>query len=136
MSDLSELQAAQTVKIAGAGAASGVESNFVEVDASGRMQVRSVPAGNSLTAASPSAASIGIASGTLLATNANRKGLVLTNTSIAKISIGLGVTAVLNSGITLYPGGTWVMDELTFTTAQLNAIASIAASNVAIQEFS
>lgn len=90
---------------------------------------------NNLTSNSPSAASVGITSSQILASNASRKGLVLINTSSANISLGLGVAAVLNSGITLYPGGTFNMDEYCFTTAAINAVASIAASNLGIQEW-
>lgn len=39
MADLTELQAAQTVKIAGAAAGTGIEDNFLDVDASGRVTV-------------------------------------------------------------------------------------------------
>lgn len=89
-----------------------------------------------LTPSSPTVASVGVTSAQAVASNANRKGLVLTNTSIARMSFGLGATAVLNSGITLYPGDTWQMDETSFTTGAINAIASLAASGLAIQEFS
>lgn len=88
-----------------------------------------------LTASSPTFATVGVASASAVASNASRKGLVLTNTSSNTISLGLGATAVLNSGITLTPRGVWVMDERTFTTAAVNAIASAASSNLAIQEF-
>lgn len=88
-----------------------------------------------LTASSPAAVSIGVASGTAVAANPNRKGLVLTNTSTHTISFGIGVAAVLNSGITLTPGGIWIMDEFNFTVAAINGIASAASSNLAIQEF-
>lgn len=88
-----------------------------------------------LTPSSPTATSVGVTSASALATNANRKGLVMTNTSTAKISLNIvGGTAVLNSGITLYPGGNWYMDEFTFTTSAIFAIASAASSNLAIQE--
>lgn len=39
MADLTELQAAQTVKIAGANASTGIEDNFLEIDSSGRIIV-------------------------------------------------------------------------------------------------
>ena len=87
------------------------------------------------TSSSPTSATVGVSSAQALASNVNRKGLVLTNTSINKICIGIGATAVLNSGITLYPGGVWVMDEFNFTTGAINAIASAGSSNLAIQEF-
>lgn len=88
-----------------------------------------------LTPSSPTSAIVGVASGLSLAANANRKGLILTNTSKNTISFGLGVAAVLNSGITLTPNGNWIMDEFNFTTAAINSIASAASSNLAIQEF-
>lgn len=77
----------------------------------------------------------GVASAVAVAFNANRKGMVVTNLSINKISIGLGVAAVVNSGIVLYPGGVWVMDDYTFTLDSVSVIASAASSLVAIQEF-
>ena len=88
------------------------------------------------TAASPTFATVGTSSGTVLAANASRKGLVLVNTSINIIYLSFGVTAVVNSGITLTPYGSFVMDELTLSTAQINGIASGASSNLAIQEYS
>lgn len=91
--------------------------------------------GDSLTAASPTAISVGVASTSILAENLIRKGLRLVNTSNAIISLGIGAPAVLYSGITLYPGGVWNMDEFDFTTKAINGIASIAASNIAVQEF-
>lgn len=88
-----------------------------------------------LTASSPTSASVGVASAQAVASNSNRKGLVLTNTSTNNISFGIGATAVLNSGITLIPGGVWSMDEYNFATGAINAIAGGASSNLAIQEF-
>lgn len=89
----------------------------------------------SLTASSPTAVSVGVATTAAVASNATRKGLCLVNTSINTISLGIGVSAVLNSGITLYPGGSWCMEEYNFSTAAVNAIASAAASNLSVQEF-
>lgn len=109
-----------------------------QLDSSGRIIVSPglvVSTKTALTASSPTAATVGVASGVVIASNANRKGLVLTNTSKNTISFGIGVAAVLNSGITLTSNGSWVMDEFTFTTGAINGIASAASSNVAIQEF-
>lgn len=39
MADLTELQAAQTVKIAGANPSTGIEDNFLEIDSSGRITI-------------------------------------------------------------------------------------------------
>lgn len=47
MADLSDLQSAQTVKLAGASAASGLESNYVEADVDGRLKTRAVVRGGS-----------------------------------------------------------------------------------------
>lgn len=88
-----------------------------------------------LTANAPASATVGVASGLAVASNASRKGLVLINTSTGNISISFGATAVLNSGITLYPNGVFFMDEYMFTTAAVNAIAASASSNLAVQEW-
>lgn len=89
----------------------------------------------SLTGSAPAAVSVGIASAEAVAANANRKGLLLVNTSANYISLAFGAAAVLYSGITLNPsGGAFWMDEYSFTTAQVRAIASGAASNMAVQE--
>jgi hypothetical protein len=89
-----------------------------------------------LLASAPTAASVGVASAQAVAANANRRGLVLINTSVNDISIGLGAAAVLNSGITLKPNGVFEMDEYTFNTGAIFAIAAGAASNLAVQETS
>ena len=60
----------------------------------------------SLTTPAPAAASVGVASAQILASNANRKGAAFVNTSVNTISFGIAQTAVLNSGITLGPLGT------------------------------
>lgn len=83
----------------------------------------------------PVAVSVGITSGSVLASNLLRKGAVFTNTSSNTISFGLsGNAAVLYSGITLAPYGTWIMDDFTFTTDAITAIASGATSNLSVQE--
>lgn len=88
-----------------------------------------------LAPAAPTAASVGVASAQAVAANGSRKGLVLVNTSVNRISLGFGATAVLDSGITLYPGGVFNMGEYDFDLGAVNAIASAAASNLAIQEY-
>lgn len=95
-----------------------------------------VTAPDSSTGNAPSAVTVGVSSGLALASNSSRKGLVLVNTSANTISIAFGANAaVLNSGITLYQGGSYNMDAYSFTTAAINAIASAASSNLAIQEY-
>lgn len=89
-----------------------------------------------LTPASPTFATVGVASAQAVAANANRKGLLLINTSANRISLGFGAAAVLDSGVTLYPGGTFNMAQEDFDLSAVNAIASAAASNLAVQEYS
>lgn len=89
-----------------------------------------------LTASAATAVSIATSTTTVVASNANRKGLTLVNLSNAKISLGLGASAVINTGVTLYPGGSWEMDNFNFTTGAVNGIASAASSVLAVQEFS
>jgi hypothetical protein len=119
-----------------AAALAGADGDYapLEVDANGALWVRNFA---DLTAAAPAATSVGIASAQAVATNANRKGLILMNTSANTISLGIGQAAVLNSGITLNPlGGSFEMDQYSFSTGAVNAIASGAASNLSVQEFS
>lgn len=88
-----------------------------------------------LTANSPASGSVGVVSASLVAANASRKGLVLINLSDNRVSLGFGATAVLSAGITLEPGATWTMQDLTFVTSVVNAIAAGAASTVSVQEY-
>jgi hypothetical protein len=112
----------------------GMASSLPVVVASDQSPVP-VSTKTALTASVPTFATVGVASAEAIAANASRKGLILVNTSNNDISLGIGAAAVLNRGITLQPGGSWTMNEHSFTTAAVNAIASAAASNLAIQEF-
>lgn len=88
------------------------------------------------TASAGATVSIGTSSATLIASNANRKGLVVTNTHASNtLTIDLsGGTAVALRGIVLYPHDSFVMDQFTFTTSAITAIASAASTTVALQE--
>ena len=99
--------------------------------------VRNLPGRSNWTAAAPAAVSVGVASALAVVTNTSRKGPFLRNTSnnIISIAFGAATPAVLNSGITLFSGDAFVMDEHSFTTVQVNAIASVAASNLAVQDY-
>ena len=88
-----------------------------------------------LTPSAPTVASVGVASAQAVAAAATRKGLIVRNLSNARISLGFGSAAVLDRGVTLYPRDTFEMDEYDFDLGAINAIASAAASNLAIQEF-
>ena len=87
------------------------------------------------TALSPSSYTVNTASVLILASNTNRKGLILTNAGNNLVSLGFGNVAVANSGVTLYPGGTFNMDAYSFTTSNVNAIAVVANTVVGIQEW-
>lgn len=89
-----------------------------------------------LTAVAPATFAVTTSSSQAVASNSSRKGLVLTNTGTKRVSFGLGASAVLDSGITLQPGDVWVMDEYTFSTSAVNAIAATGGSSLGIQEFS
>lgn len=113
----------------------------LQLDSQGNLLVNVIAGGGGSSKtpqnpAPPAAASVGVASGLILAANPARTGLVLTNLSDNIISIGLNAAAVLDSGITLTPNGVWVMDGFTFVTTAIFAIASGAASTLAIQELS
>jgi len=89
----------------------------------------------SLSASLPTFATVGIASGLALAANVTRAGLSLINTSNSRMSLAFGSPAVLNSGIVLLPSQSWQMNEYSFTTQAVFAIAAVAGSNLAIQEY-
>jgi hypothetical protein len=98
--------------------------------------LKAIAGGGTTSASAPTAATVGIGSAQVLASNVNRKGVIFVNTSSNTISFGIGASATLNSGITLVPNGVWEMDQYTFSTSAITAIASQANSNLAIQEFS
>jgi hypothetical protein len=84
----------------------------------------------------PTSVSVGTKSQQIVAANVHRTGLTLENMSGNDISIAFGQhPAVLYSGITLFPRDAFCMDAFLFTTEAVNAIASNASSNIAIQEW-
>jgi len=91
---------------------------------------------NALTASAPASGTVGITSASIVSSNSSRKSLIIKNLSNNTISLGLAQTAVLYSGITLSPYEIWNMNEYSFVTGAINAIADVASSNVSIQEFS
>jgi hypothetical protein len=86
------------------------------------------------TANAPSSATVSSADSVVLVANSSRKKMVIMNLGTVNVNFGDGATAVVNSGITLTPNGTWVMDRYTFTTAAIHAICSTSAI-LAIQEY-
>ena len=115
------------VPVSGTVTANAGTGNF---NVTGTVAILSTTSGNS-----PAAVSVGVASTAVLSANASRKGLILVNTSANTISLGFGVAAVLNSGVTLISNGVFGMDGSDVSTQAINAIASVAASNLAVQEF-
>lgn len=111
----------------------GIDGNFDDVTTAKPLPVSSF---TPLTPSTPVSVSVGTSSSSAVAANSLRKGLVVINLSTSNVSFGLGAAAVLNRGITLTPYGTWVMDQYTFTTAEIFAIAAAASSDLSIQEFS
>ena len=68
-----------------------------------------------------------------------RKAFVITNTSTGgqKISLSIGQNAVANTGIILYPGGTWaeaVDPAFEPTNRNISGIASAASGSVSVME--
>lgn len=88
-----------------------------------------------LTPSSPTFATVGTGSALAVAASATRKGLELVNLSNGLISLAFGTGAILRSGVTLYPGGSFHMDEFSFDLGTVNAIASNPASILSIQEY-
>lgn len=99
--------------------------------------VQTYPSRATLSASAPATASITTASAQVVALNASRTGLVITNTHATSwLYLGIGATAVVGSGIALAPnGGCWTMDAFTISTAAVNGIASAGTITVAVQEF-
>ena len=85
----------------------------------------------------PQSVAVGTSSGTLIVKNVNRAGLVIINTSSSTMYLAFdGLAATLNAGIVLTPnGGAFSMDDYTFTRGTIKAIAHVALSNAAVQEF-
>jgi hypothetical protein len=104
-----------------------------KADAGGNLSV--VTGNPTITPNTPATYSVTNVSGTAVAANANRTSLVITNVGAVTVFFGLGVNAVLNSGIALLAGGSWTMDRYTFYAGAINAICA-SASTLAIQEFS
>ena len=87
------------------------------------------------TYSAPTTALINTTSTLILAANANRKGLYLSNTTTQQISLGFsGNAAVYQNGLTLFPGEKFWMDEYSFSTGAVYAITSGSTTYIGIQE--
>jgi len=91
---------------------------------------------SALSGTAPTSVAVTASSAQVLAVNNSRKGAVFTNLSGNIVSFGLGTSTNLGLGITLNTlGGTWVMDQFTYTTQQIQAISNVSGSGLGIQEF-
>ncbi len=90
----------------------------------------------SLTPKNPGSVVIGIISSIIVRENVRRKGLILINTSMNRISLAFGTDAILDRGATLYPGGSFNMAENDFYSGDIYGIAAGVDSALSIQEFS
>jgi hypothetical protein len=108
----------------------------VTADVDGNLNVNVASARPSIawTAPSPATVTVGSVDSIVIAQNDNRKGMVITNIGDVDVFFGIGATSVMNSGITLVPNGTWVMDQDTFTKAALHAVC-ISSSILSYQEY-
>lgn len=90
-----------------------------------------------VSAAAPVQIDVDTASATVLAENYSRYGLLLTNLSSGTMYLAFGTNAaVVGSGVPILPdGGTFSMDDYTFTKEAIQAIAHSDNSLLAIQEF-
>lgn len=93
--------------------------------------VKSVAVTTPLT---PASANVTSTDSTVLAANASRTGLQVMNLGTTDVFIGLGTTALMNSGIMLSPNGTWVMDQFTYYNGAIHAICG-SSSTLSIQEW-
>ena len=88
------------------------------------------------TYSAPTTALVNTTSTLILAANANRKGLYLSNTTATQqISLGFnGNAAAYQNGLTLFPGEKFWMDEYSFSTGAVYAITSGSTTYIGIQE--
>lgn len=101
----------------------------------GQMQVYVAPA--FLTGRAPGSASVSGTSAVVVAANINRRSVILVNLHATQwVYLAFGQAAELNKGVALAPnGGSYSMNALEVSSQTVNAIASGAATPVAIQEF-
>ncbi len=124
-----------TAGIVIAGTDSGGLVRIARVDANGALSFTESSTPTSLVAAAPATVAV-TTDAQILAGAATRAGLVIVNIGSKNVYLGLGATAVVNSGITLMAGGgTWVMDDRTFYTGAIRAIADTGGSTLSLQQF-
>jgi len=123
MADLSDIQAAQPVKLVGA-SSTGVESNPVGADADLALQTRAVGS----AVGTPTRPAVTSASSTILAANSKRLFGYVRNNSGVQVFLQFGAAAVLNQGHPLPSGATFFFYENWKWTGSVTAIKSGAGS--------
>lgn len=85
----------------------------------------------------PKSVAVTNASTTVVAANDSRVGIILTNLASGTIYLAFGTnSAILNGGVVLLPaGGSWSMDDYTYTKEAIQGIAHSNNSQLAVQEF-
>lgn len=91
----------------------------------------------STQSAAPVQAAVGTSSIEIVAATEQRSGLTIVNISGGTVYLGFGTNAaILRGGIAITAdGGSWSMDEYTFTKEAINAIGHSATLLVGVQEF-
>lgn len=116
--DLTEKQASQSVKLAGADPSTGAETYFMDVTSEGRGKIQQ-PASNTGGNTRPSITSV---SSTILAANPARKFAIIINNSGANAWLKYQDAAVSLEGIFLAAGSMWTINAPTLWTGAVNAI--------------
>lgn len=129
MGDLTDQQAAQSVKITGS-ASTGVEDNYLEVTSENRALIQQ-PASNTGNKTRPAVTST---SSTILTANAARKWAYIANTSGANITIDYATPVVLSQGITILSGSIFFINADSLWTGNIYAIKSGGSVNIDVFE--
>lgn len=152
MADLTDKQAAQSVKIVGADPSTGVESNFAQVDSSGNAAVKSVSEATSAPGAASSFANLiagqykttlpTVTDGQQVAIQVDSKGRLLTASAVVSSlpAASIKVQQSINAGVTsyysytasqqlalkqFYAGGTGIGEQVLYAyTASTNQFVS------------
>jgi hypothetical protein len=83
-----------------------------------------------------STVTLSTSSATVVSANTSRKSLIITNTSSSnRVTLNFGGTAVIDTGVTIMPGGAFNMSTLDYFTGAINGIAAGAGTILAIAEF-
>ena len=115
MADLTDIQAAQSVKIIGADS-SGLETNPLQVTLIGARLDTSFSSG---TNSRPTITNL---SSVILAANTNRKYVIISNQSGQNVFLRLGALAIINEGILLAPGFVYEIGFSNLWTGTINAV--------------